>query len=343
MRRAFRLRSQPRRLLAPLAVLCAMPLVLSACGNSDTPTAATTDTSTPVTSPSESESQSTSPSSTNAAGDLPVVEGDFGETPTVTVPDADPPTDLVVKTLHKGKGPAVKSGQAVVVNYLGARWDDGQTFDESFDRGEFGFGIGTNSVIAGWDQGLVGQTVGSRVLLVTPPDMAYGDTSPGDPIQAGDTLVFVVDIVAVHNGDETASGTITPTEDDGYPAVSVLPKKPEITVPPGKAPPKLVAIPVITGKGPKVKSGDTIVVQYVGKLWRNGKQFDASWDSGTPFVTQIGVGAVIPGWDQGLVGETVGSRVLLVVPSELGYGEKGSGQIKPGDDLVFAVDILAAY
>jgi peptidylprolyl isomerase len=333
-------RALPLRLLA---VACALPLVLAACGN-DEPTSPASDVETPTSESATPTVSDTETASTGGStGALPTVEGGFGETPEVAVPDEEPPTDLVVKTLDKGNGPAVESGDVMVVDYLGVRWADGETFDTSFEADPVNFSIGTGAVIAGWDQGLVGQRAGSRVLLVIPSDLAYGDQSPGEPIQAGDTLVFVVDILGSYSGTDSASGTPTPTEDDGYPAVTVLPKKPEIFVPPGDAPPKLIAIPVVTGKGPKVQSGDTIVVQYVGVLWRNGKQFDASWDRGEPFVTTIGTGSVIKGWDQGLVGQKVGSRVLLVIPAKLGYGDEGSGQIKPGDDLVFAVDILGAY
>ena len=200
----------------------------------------------------------------------------------------------------------------MVVDYLGVRWDDGATFDSSFERAPFGVAIGTGQVIAGWDEGLAGQKVGSRLLMVIPPDLAYGDSSPGEPIQAGDTLVFVVDILGCTRQNRPRPVSRLRPRTTDIPPSLCCPRNPEIFVPPGKAPPKLISIPVITGDGPKVKSGDTVVVQYVGVLWRNGKQFDASWDNGAPFVTQIGVGAVIPGWDQGLVGKTVGSRVLLV-------------------------------
>jgi peptidylprolyl isomerase len=100
---------------------------------------------------------------------------------------------------------------------------------------------------------------------------------------------------------------------------------------------------VIKGKGPIVKRGQTIYVQYVGQIYPDGKVFDSSWSRG-PFGTTIGEGAVIKGWDQGLVGQRVGSRVVLVIPSDLGYGSTGStdGTIKPDEPLIFAVDILAA-
>lgn len=325
----------------------ALSLSVAACGDdSDSAADAAASTSASAsTSESPAASASASASGTAAAsGQLPTVTGGFGQPPTITVPDGEPPSDLVVKTLVKGKGPAVEAGETIVVNYAGVRWDDGKTFDSSFDRGApAGFGIGVGAVIPGWDSGLVGVKAGSRVLMVLPPDQAYGDTPPGEPIQAGDTLVFVVDVLGSHSGDETAKGEPAPTEDDSLPYVSITPKAPEIIIPAGNPAKQLIVIPVVVGSGPKVQKGDTVVVQYKGVLWRNGKEFDASWGRNQPFVTTIGKGAVIPAWDKGLVGQTVGSRVMLVVPPKDGYGPAGSGQIKGTDTMVFAVDILGAY
>ena len=259
------------------------------------------------------------------------------------MPDSEPPSDLVVKVLSEGKGSDVAAGDLLVVDYLGVRWDDGATFDSSFDRGPAGFSIGTGAVIPGWDSGLVGVPVGSRVMLVVPPDQAYGDSPPGDPIQPGDTLVFVVDVLGTHAADEAAKGEPAPTEDDSLPYVSITPKEPEIVIPAGDPAGRLIAIPVVVGEGPKVKQGQTVVVQYKGVLWRTGKEFDSSWKRGAPITTAIGTGAVIPGWDKGLVGQTVGSRVMLVVPPKDGFGSEGQGSIKATDTMVFAVDILGAY
>ena len=325
----------------------ALLVVLTACG-SDPETAADVAPSGTSSSAGSTPSPSAAPSdvaTTSDTGELPTVDGDFGQSPTITIPDSEPPTQLVVKTLKKGSGPAVKSGETVVVNYAGARWEDGKIFDSSFDRGSpAGFGVGVGAVIPGWDSGLIGVKAGSRILMVLPPDQAYGDQPPsGAPIKAGDTLVFVVDVLGSHAGDQTATGEPAPTEDDSLPYVSITPKAPEIIIPKGSAPKQLIAIPVVVGDGPKVKKGDTIVVQYKGVLWRNGKEFDASWGRGQPFVTTIGQGAVITGWDKGLVGQTVGSRVMLVVPPKEGYGDAGSGEIKGTDTMVFAVDILGAY
>lgn len=343
-------RARHTPLIAAGAVLALM-VTLAACGDDADPTtdaAATTSASVSADAdPSESPSASasTSESSTAAAsGELPTVKGGFGEAPTITVPDSEPPSELVVKTLIKGKGDAVEADETAVVNYVGVRWDDGKAFDSSFDRGApAGLVLGAGAIPPGLDSGLVGLRAGTRALLVLPPDEAYGDTPPGDPIQAGDTLVFVVDVLGSHAGDETAKGEPAPTEDDSLPYVSITPKAPEIIIPAGSPSKQLIVIPVVVGTGPKVQKGDTVVVQYKGVLWRNGKEFDASWGRGQPFVTTIGQGATLPAWDKGLVGQTVGSRVMLVVPPKDGYGDAGSGQIKGTDTMVFAVDILGAY
>ena len=130
-----------------------------------------------------------------------------------------------------------------------------------------------------------------------------------------------------------------PTVSGGYGDV------PKVTMPGGTAPTALRVKTLQTGKGDAVRSGDLLVVNYAGLLWKTGKSFDSSFDRGQPASFAIGVGQVIPGWDKGLVGQTVGSRVLLVIPPADGYGSAGQPQagIKGDDTLVFAVDILATY
>ena len=133
---------------------------------------------------------------------LPTVRLAVDGTPTITVPDAAPPTDLVVQPLQRGDGPQVAVGQVITVQYAGVSWSDGTVFDSSWAPGELpdSFPIGVRSVIAGWDSGLVEQPVGSQVLLVVPPQMAYGGTE--DEL-AAETLVFVVDILSAVGGPVT--------------------------------------------------------------------------------------------------------------------------------------------
>ncbi|GEK21279.1 FKBP-type peptidyl-prolyl cis-trans isomerase [Cellulomonas xylanilytica] len=127
---------------------------------------------------------------------LPEVSGSFGQKPTLTFPDAPASGELEVLVLSRGDGALVEAGDELEVHYLGQSWQGG-IFDNSYDRGSTtSFPIGVGMVIAGWDQSLVGQQVGSRVLVSIPSHLGYGDRGvPQAGIKGGDTLVFVVDIV----------------------------------------------------------------------------------------------------------------------------------------------------
>lgn len=106
---------------------------------------------------------------------------------------------------------------------------------------------------------------------------------------------------------------------------------------------KLTVTPLIKGTGPAVTKGQTITTNYVGVFYKDGQEFDASWKTGQPATFPIGVGQVIPGWDQGLVGVTVGSRVQLDIPGELAYGnDEAAAGGRPTGPLRFVVDVLAA-
>ena len=131
---------------------------------------------------------------------LPEVSGSYGSKPTLAFPDADASGELEVLVLSRGDGALVEAGDDIEVHYLGQSWKGG-VFDNSYDRGEsISFPIGVGAVIAGWDEGLVGQQVGSRVLLSIPSHLGYGDRGvPQAGIRGGDTLVFVVDIVGTSN------------------------------------------------------------------------------------------------------------------------------------------------
>ncbi len=93
------------------------------------------------------------------------------------------------------------------------------------------------------------------------------------------------------------------------------------------------------GGGQEAKSGDTVTVNYLGTL-ENGTKFDSSYDRNQPFTTQIGVGTVIKGWDEGIVGMKVGGKRKLIIPAELGYGTQAAGTIPPNSVLVFEVELL---
>ena len=118
-------------------------------------------------------------------------------------------------------------------------------------------------------------------------------------------------------------------------------EKPEIEFPGAEPPADLVIIDVTEGDGAEATSGSTVSVHYVGVAHSTGEEFDASYNRGTPLQFRIGVGQVIQGWDEGVEGMKVGGRRQLVIPPHLGYGDRGAGgAIKPGETLIFVVDLL---
>lgn len=118
--------------------------------------------------------------------------------PEVTIPDEQPPSELVVDDLTVGDGDQAAAGQQVSVHYVGMSWSTGEQFDASWDRMEpFGFGLGQGQVIQGWDEGVQGMKVGGRRRLTIPPEMGYGAAGAGGVIAPNETLVFVVDLLGV--------------------------------------------------------------------------------------------------------------------------------------------------
>lgn len=121
---------------------------------------------------------------------------------------------------------------------------------------------------------------------------------------------------------------------------SDLGKKPEIEIPDTAPPCGLVVGDIVPGSGAAAETGKEIVVKYVGVTYADGKEFDASWNSGRDFPFSLGGGQVIPGWDQGIVGMKVGGRRQLTIPPDLAYGPGGRGPIPPNATLVFVVDLV---
>jgi peptidylprolyl isomerase len=138
------------------------------------------------------------------------------------------------------------------------------------------------------------------------------------------------------------SGTPTPCAYAATtPTSGPLSKEPKVTPPPGPAPTKLVVKNLIVGTGAEAMAGQTITVNYVGVLFKGGKEFDASWKRKEPFTFVLGKGQVIAGWDQGLSGMKVGGRRELTIPAVLAYGAKGSPPTIPANaPLVFVIDLL---
>ena len=162
-------------------------------------------------------------------------------------------------------------------------------------------------------------------------------------------LVAGVTACGSSSSSSTASGVQTaPSSGSTQAAIQTTPtpppqlaKKPVVNVPKGSPPSKLITKDLITGTGATATAGKTVTVNYVGVLYKGGKQFDSSWQRNQPFTTALSQGSVIPGWVQGINGMKVGGRRELIIPPSLGYGAKGSPPTIPANStLVFVVDLL---
>ncbi len=134
---------------------------------------------------------------------MPTVELADDGAPTITIPEGDAPTEVQLADLKTGDGATVQSGDTAFVQYTGVKWSDGTVFDSSWDRGQPA-AFPTTGVVAGFQQALEGQQVGSQVLVVIPPAAGYG-AQEGSELQ-NETLVFVVDILGVQRTPAPAAG-----------------------------------------------------------------------------------------------------------------------------------------
>jgi peptidylprolyl isomerase len=272
------------------------------------------------------------------------VSGSDGEQPTLEFDMPFSVETTIRRVLEEGDGEEIVDGATVTFDFLFVNGRDGSEYGTSYGGDPAEVTVDAN-LLDGARTGLTGLHPGSRALVAIAPDDGFGPLG-GDPeggLEADDTLLFLVDIHDVRIPLARAEGTaVDPVE--GQPTV-VLDEDgaPTITVPDAAAPAELVAQPLIEGDGAVVETGQTITVHYTGVLWDTGEVFDSSWEGGSAASFPIGTGGVIPGWDKGLVGRTVGSQLLLVIPPADGYGDAGSGStIPPGATLVFVVDILDA-
>jgi peptidylprolyl isomerase len=313
-------------------------LVFVGCGTDDPAPAAST-SATPSASASVTPSPSPSAAKVKTSTSLSGVTatGAYGKEPKLKL---DAPW-AIDKTRSKvlqpnSSGAVIAEGTTVEVNYAGFNARTGKKFDDSFSRGSsIAFNLG--QVVPGFQKGLVGQHQGSRVLIAMPGSDGY-DASGGNPqidVKIGDTLVFVVDVVAVPlsgpEGSKVAAkaGLPTVTDKDGTPVVSIPKSDPAD---------KLQVQPLIKGKGKKVAGGDTITFDYVWQRWSDGKILEETYNSKP---AEAPLSELLPGMVKGLTNQTVGSRVLLVIPPSQGYPEGNeTPKIDKDETLVMVVDLL---
>jgi tRNA (adenine57-N1/adenine58-N1)-methyltransferase len=225
----------------------------------------------------------------------------------------------VINTLRAGDGRVARPGNLLVVDFVVQKWTQANPLASTYEaRQPVSFQLGDEQTIPAWAE-LAGTRVGARVQLVVPPRAGFGTRgNPQADISATDTLVYVFDVRGVYPPRAHADGTPVPPPSrggQGLPTVTVADGVPRVSVPSGVRPPaSLINVPLLAGDGPRVRAGQTVVVQYTGSLWGDGSTFDSSWRRGVPAAFPIGVGAVIPGWDAALVdarvGDFPGARVI---------------------------------
>ena len=227
------------------------------------------------------------------------------------------PHRLTIIATKEGAGAAPKEGD--VLPCITMRWlaQDGKQFDSSAKRGEpITFPLGQGRVIPGWDEGVAALKVGGKARLRIPYNLAYGDSGRPPVIPEKADLVFDVWLVDIWS----------------QPADSI-PERDESNV--ETSPTGLSKVVFSEGKGEPV-GASMVSVHYHGWLASTGALFDSSARAGRPLTFPMGVGMVIPGWDEGIADMKVGEKARLRIPAALAYGENSPGeQIPANSDLVF--------
>jgi len=320
------------RKIASLVVLVALAATLTAC-----------------TAQGETTVAGCTPAKSGSVSDSIKVSSNFGKTPTVKVGDPIKTVKTTQRTVIKaGTGAVASKNKKVAADFVIYNGTTGKKLTTTgFDGKTVPFTMDTTKFLPGLVKTLECSRVGTRVVGVIPPVDAFastGSTSLG--VGAKDEIVFVADVVKVSAASpaalKKATGT-TVAPKAGFPAVTFSSAgDPTVTIPSTPQPTALKEEVLIKGKGAKVPADSNVIVNYQLVIWRTGKVVSGNdtYASGQP--ATFNTGEVVAGFKQALEGQTVGSRILVVIPPALGYTSAGnsSAGILGTDDLVFTVDIL---
>jgi len=260
--------------------------------------------------------------------------------PTVTFVNPISADSIQSRVVFEGEGNVFTGRNLIEFEFAGYNGGNGQLLQETaFDGQNPAPGFFGPDSIPNFCSALVGAKEGSRVVAIFPPKDAHdgrGVESLG--VGPNDSFVFIFDLSRVYL--EKAAGSAVAPE-AGMPAVVTTPEGiPGVTIPKTDAPAELRIAQLVKGSGDTVESGDNVTMHYSGFLWANGTKFDSSWDRGTPAQFQVVEGQLIEGFLSAVVGQPVGTRVVVVIPPSLGYGDQGSATIPANSTLVFVIDIL---
>jgi peptidylprolyl isomerase len=183
-------------------------------------------------------------------------------------------------------------------------------------------------------------TLTSALITLAATVAGCGSSSTAPGVQTAPSSGQTAASVTAPTSASSTSSSATATSTSSTPLPAALKTKPTVTIPSGPPPKTLVIKDLITGTGPAAKPSSTVTVQYVGELYKGGKQFDASWNDGNGQPASLPLSGVIKGWQQGIPGMKVGGRRELIIPPSLGYGAAGSPPKIPANaTLVFVIDL----
>lgn len=270
------------------------------------------------------------------------VDGAFGAAPTLTFEKGLTATATERSVAIAGSGEIVENGDSIKMDYTLYNGTTGVEIEKSeYAEGkQLSYPIDTAATsFVGLSKALACTAVGTRIVAVIPNAEGFGSQAEQAGLGVSDTLVFVIDVTGV-SAEPLAEATGEPVAPlDGFPEVAFTDGNPTVTIPDGPVPTEYAIETLIQGSGDVVAEGATVVVNYEGVNWNTGEVFDSSFDRGSP--ATFSTAEVIAGFRDALVGQKIGSRIVVIVPSDLGYGDTGSGElIKGGDTILFVVDIL---
>ncbi len=279
-----------------------------------------------------------------SSGDLDAVTISKADSPKVSVPEDFAVDETSTKVVTEGDGDEIYDGDTITANYVAVNGRTGKQFDTSFATdAPPALTLTSSMTMGGIIKGLTGQKVGSRLLVAISPEDGFGQAQSQYDIEADDTMVFMFDIIGKYpEGEATALPKSLPSlvlDDKEHPTGFASSKDV------AKKQTKESVHVVNQGTGATVQANQNLMANYVGQIYGTDTVFDESWTDGPQRPFQIGVGAVIKCWDDLLVGQKLGSRVVVVCPADVAYGDnppEGS-PIKAGDTLMFVVDLLATY
>ncbi len=306
--------------MAACCCALALGLGLTACGSSN-----------------PAPSSGGSSSSASAGGKLEGVsaDGKLGQKPKISFKTPLEVTDKSWQIVQEGDGEAMQDGDHLCVRSVAVSAKDGKELDSTWEKGSPDCQISVN-------RKSYPQYYDAFKAMKVNGTLAVGINDASGQSTGDNKYVMALTIVSKFKPLTRAKGEAVKDIPADLPKISLDSSgKPSLNLNGYQPSGKLVSQTLIKGTGPVVKDTQSVTAHYTGWLASNGKQFDSSWDRGEP--ADFSLDQVVKGWKQGLAGQTVGSQTLLVVPPNLGYGDKAQKGIPANSTLIFVVDILAAY